>query len=123
MDELQHGFHLAHRLGILAVNLLLFAGVIELVRRGFLKERYALLWLAVSGAGLVLGVYPNSIVLASNLFGFQYLTTVFVLSFLFLMALLLAFSVILSRLSERHRALTQELALLEERVRRMEAKP
>lgn len=122
MDELQNGFHLAHRIGILAVNLLLFAGVIELVRRGLLKERYALLWLAVSGAGLVLGVYPNSIVLASNLFGFQYLTTVFVLSFLFLMALLLVFSVILSRLSERHRALTQELALLEERVRRMEAK-
>ncbi|MFM1920619.1 MAG: hypothetical protein RLZZ303_2253 [Candidatus Hydrogenedentota bacterium] len=123
MDELQHGFHIAHRLGILAVNLAIFAGVIELVRRGHLKERYALLWLGVSGAGLLLGLFPNSIVLASDFFGFQYLTTVFVVSFLFLMGLVLAFSVILSRLSERHRTLTQEVALLEERLRQLERKP
>ncbi len=123
MEEMQQGFHLAHRIGIFGVNLVLFAGVIELVRRGFLKERYALLWMGVSAAGLLLGVFPNSIVLASDFFGFQYLTTVFVVSFLFMMLLVLAFSVVLSRLSERHRALTQELALLEQRVRSLEKKP
>ncbi len=121
MDTLQQGFYLAHRLGILGVNVALFLCVIELVRRGHLKERYALLWLAVSAAGVLLGLFPGSIVGLSNFFGFQYLTTVFVASFVFLIVIVLVFSVVLSRLSERNRSLTQELALLEERVRRLES--
>lgn len=123
MDTLQQGFYLAHRLGILGVNLALFLVVIELVRRGHLKERYALLWLGVSTAGLLLGLFPGSIVRLSNFFGFQYLTTVFVASFIFLLILVLVFSAVLSRLSERNRTLTQELALLEERLRKLEDGP
>lgn len=120
MDDPQNGFYFIHRIGILVVNVLLFLSVIEVVRRGYLKERYALLWLAVSGMGVLLGLFPNTIVLASNWFGFQYLTTVFIVSFIFLMVLVLVFSIVLSQLSERIRHLTQEIALLEERVRRQD---
>jgi hypothetical protein len=119
----QEGLYLAHRIGIFIVNLGLSAVVIELVRRGFLKERYALLWLFVSVAGLAIGIFPQSLVWLSDAVGFQYLTTLFVIFFFFLMGLVLAFSVLLSHLSERHRTLAQELALLEERLRRLEQKP
>jgi len=42
------------------------------------------------------------------------------LSFLFLLGIVLGFSVIISRLSERNRKLAQELALLAHRVERLE---
>jgi len=118
----QEGFYLAHRLGLLVASVLLVAAVLELVRRGYLKERYALLWLVASGGCLLLGLFPQIIVRFSNWFGFQYLTTVYVLSFLFLIAIVLAFSVAISQLSERSRTLAQELALMEERLRRVEGK-
>ena len=116
----QDGFYLIHRMGLLVASVLLVAAVLELVRRGYLKERYALLWLFASCACLVLGLFPQLIIRFSNWFGFQYLTTVYVFSFLFLIAIVLAFSVAISKLSERSRTLAQELALLEERLRRLE---
>ena len=118
----QDGFYLMHRLGLLAAGLIFAAAVLELVRRGHLKERYALLWLIAAGGGLLLGLFPRIIVAFSNWFGFQYLTTVYVVSFLFLIAIVLAFSVAISKLSERSRTLAQELALVEERLRRLEGK-
>jgi len=82
------------------------------VRRGHLRERYALLWLATSLFGLVVGLFPNLIVYFSRLMHFQFLTLLFVVSFLFLLGLVLSFTVVISRQSERNRKLTQEVALL-----------
>ncbi|MBI1318171.1 MAG: DUF2304 family protein [Candidatus Hydrogenedens sp.] len=116
----QDGFYLVHRVGLLFASVLLVVAVLELVRRGYLKERYALLWLFASGACLLLGLFPQLIVYLSNTFGFQYLATVYVFSFLFLIAIVLAFSVVITQLSERSRTLAQELALLEQRLRLLE---
>lgn len=118
----QEGFLLVHRLGLLAVSLALAGLVFELVRRGHLKERYALLWLAVSLLGLIVGVFPGVIERLSVWFEFQYLTVFYTASFLFLLLLVLAFTVVISRLSERTRALAQELALLADRVSQVERK-
>lgn len=117
----QIGFYPAHRIGLFVASLLLALAVFELVRRGRLKERYALLWLGVSAAGLVVGVFPQLIVWFSLTFNFQYLTVVYAFSFLFLLAIVLTFSVIISRLTERNRDLAQEVALLNARVQRLEA--
>jgi hypothetical protein len=117
----QEGFYLAHRLGLLAAGVALVLLVLELVRRGHLKERYALLWLGASFGALAIGLFPNVIARVSVLLELQYLTVVFVACFLFLLALVLAFSAILSQLSERCRELAQEVALLEARLEKMEA--
>lgn len=109
-----------HRLALLILSLLLFGFVLELVRRDLLKERYALLWLATSLFGLVIGIFPGLIVRLAVLLRFQMLTALFVLSFLFTLGIVLSFSVLISRLSERNRRLAQEVALLENRVRRQE---
>lgn len=118
----QTGFYLGHRLGLLVLSLGLVFLVLELVRRGHLKERYALLWLGVSGFGLLVGIFPSLIVRLSHLMQFQYLTVVSFFAFLFLIFLVLVFTVIISRLSQRIRTLAQEVALLSQRIRELEAK-
>lgn len=114
------GFYWSHRVGLLLVSLSFMMLVLELVRREHLKERYALLWLAAAACGLGVGVFPSLITWTSALFGFQYLTVFFVGSFLFLLMLVLAFTVVISKLSERNRTLAQEVALLARRVEQLE---
>lgn len=116
----QIGFYAVHRAGLLVLSLALVVLILELVRRGYLKERYALLWLAVSALGLVVGIFPSIIVRLSHLLGFQYLTVLYVFSFLFLLGIVLVFTVVISRLSERSRKLAQEVALLDARLRELE---
>jgi membrane protein implicated in regulation of membrane protease activity len=116
----QTGFYAMHRVGLFGLSFFLVLLVLELVRRGYLKERYALLWLAVSGGALLVGLFPGIISRLSLLFGFQYLTVVYLFSFLFLLLIVLAFTVVISRLSERSRKLAQETALLDQRLRVLE---
>jgi len=118
--DMTMGFYLSHRIGLLLVSIIFMVTVLELVRRSHLKERYALLWLAAAACGLTVGLFPQSIVWFSQFFGFQYLTVFYVTSFLFLLLLVLAFTVVISKLSERNRELAQEVALLAHRVARLE---
>lgn len=115
------GFYWSHRIGLLVVSITFMALVLELVRRGHLKERYALLWLAAAAGGLAVGLFPRTIVWVSTNFGFQYLTVFYVTSFLFLLLMVLAFTVVISKLSERNRTLAQEVALLARRIEVLEA--
>ncbi len=118
----QQGLVFAHRLGLLLFSVVLLVLILELVRRGRLKERYALLWLLTAAVGLVIGVFPGIVTGLSRVLSFQYLTLLFVVSFLFLLGLVLSFTVVISRLSEHSRELTQEVALLENALRRLEKK-
>lgn len=114
------GFYWSHRVGLLLISLSFMILVLELVRRAHLKERYALLWLAAATCGLFVGFFPGVVTWTSSVFGFQYLTVFFVACFLFLLLLVLAFTVVISKLSERSRALAQEVALLSRRVEDLE---
>jgi len=114
------GFYLSHRIGLLCISLVFMGVVLELVRRSHLKERYALLWLGAALGGLIVGVFPQAVVWFSNVFGFQYLTVFYITSFLFLLLLVLVFTVVISKLSERNRDLAQEVALLSHRLSRLE---
>ena len=109
-----------HRIALLALSVSLLVLVLELVRRGYLKERYALLWLATSAMGLIVGIFPGLIVWFSTQFHFQFLTVLLAITFAFTLGLVLTFSVVLSRLSERNRRLTQEVALLRKAVDTLE---
>lgn len=119
-DIVELGFYDSHRYGLLFASVALMALVLELVRRGRLKERYALLWLATSGASLLIGFFPAIIVRMSTFLHVQYLTLVYLLSFLFLLLMVLVFTVVLSRLGEHNRLLAQEVALLSERLKLLE---
>jgi hypothetical protein len=104
-----------------AVGLLLI--VLDLVRRRRLLERYALVWLAVTVALIILTVWGEVLDAISSLIGIAYPpTALFVIAFGFVIFLLLHFSVAVSKLSDQSRVLAQQLSLLEERMRRQEAR-
>jgi len=113
---------LAHRIALMLLSLVLAGLVLELVRRDYLKERYALLWIATSLSGLIFGIFPRVITWMTGILNFQLLTTLYVISFLYTLGIILAFSVILSHHTERSRTLAQEVALLTNRVSHLEEK-
>jgi hypothetical protein len=99
-----------------AAAILLFI-VFELVRRRRLLERYALLWLASAAILLGLAVWRSALEKIANGLGIAYPpNALFVVALGFVLALLLHFSLAVSRLSDQTRLLAQRLALLEERV-------
>jgi hypothetical protein len=91
--------------------------IVELIRRGRLKEKYSLLWLF---AGTILLIFASSRKLlnyASSLVGIYYPPSfLFLLAFLFLLLITLHFSSVISGLSEKNKQLAQELALLRQEV-------
>ncbi len=97
--------------------------VIELIRARKLRERYALLWLATAAVILVFAVWRSGLHELSRALGVAYPpNALFVLAMLFVLALLLHFSTVISKLSDRTTALTQRLALMEERLRELEGR-
>ncbi|HET6365306.1 MAG TPA: DUF2304 domain-containing protein [Nitrospirota bacterium] len=94
--------------------------VVELIRRGRLKERYSLLWLFASGVLLVLSSSRNILEYISTRVGIFYPPSfLFLLAFLFLLLITLHFSVTISGLSEKNKRLAQELALLRQEMREL----
>jgi hypothetical protein len=107
---------------IICVATALLIGVIELVRRRRLLERYALLWLLASVVLLGLAIWRGALDRIAESVGVAYPpNALFIVAFGFVLWLLLHFSVAVSRLSDQTKILAQRLALLEERMRRAEA--
>jgi hypothetical protein len=98
--------------------------VIELIRARKLRERYALLWLATAGVILVFALWRSGLHDLSRGLGIAYPpNALFALSMLFVIVLLLHFSTVISKLSDRTTTLTQRLALMEDRLRELEGDP
>jgi hypothetical protein len=95
--------------------------VIELIRARKLRERYALLWLATAGVILLFAIWRSALHELSSALGIAYPpNALFVLSMLFVLVLLLHYSTVISKLSDRSTTLTQRLALMEDRLRELE---
>ena len=106
---------------VLASGLLLL-GILELVRRRRLLERYALLWLFSALVLLALAVWSGLLETVSDAVGIIYPpNALFLVAFGFVMVLLLHFSIAVSKLAEQSKVLAQRLALLEERHERARA--
>jgi hypothetical protein len=91
--------------------------VVELIRRGRLKERYSLLWLLAGGILLIFSSSRNLLEAISHLLGIYYAPSfLFLLAFLFLLLITLHFSVVISGLSDKNKKLAQELALLRQEM-------
>lgn len=106
---------------IVLVAALLLVGVLELVRRRRLLERYALLWLLSSIVLLGLAIWRDALNEIANQVGVAYPpNALFIVGFGFVLWLLLHFSVAISRLNDQSKILAQRLALLEERQRGLE---
>lgn len=102
--------HLRIIIGILCFTL---AGIIiELIRQNRLKEHYAIIWLFTALSIFVFGIWPDSLNLISVIVRLHHLTTLSMVAFLFLLAIVLHFTLAISQLFDRNRRLTQEVAWL-----------
>lgn len=95
-----------------SVSTLLF--IFELVRRRRLKEEYSWLWLGTGFGMLLLSSWYDLLRwLTAAIGAVAVTTTLFIFALLFLLAICVHFSLVLSRLTQQVRRLTQELAILE----------
>ena len=96
--------------------------VLELVRRRALLERYALLWLFSAVLLLILAIWRGLLEEVADALGIAYApNALFFLAFAAILVLLLHFSVAVSRLADQSKVLAQRVALMDERLRRLDA--
>jgi len=104
---------LSQKLFALFVCLVVFAVTVALVRKRQLREEYSVLWLATSLVMFVLVLRYEWLVALTELIGAALpTTTLFLGAIIFLMLIVMQFSIKLSDLSDKVKNLAQENALL-----------
>jgi hypothetical protein len=102
------------RLDAIVLALLVSGLVFELIRRRYLMERYALLWLAAGATVLILGLWKGLLTSLAHAFGIKSAPNLlFAVVFAFVLVMLVHFSITISRLSTQNKQLAQRVALLE----------
>jgi Uncharacterized conserved protein (DUF2304) len=104
-------------------SLLLLLIVLELIRGRRLKERYALLWLATGLVLLVLSLWRGGLNTIAGWLGVSGYppAILFAAAIMFVIAVLLHYSTVLSKLTDDNVVLAQEVALLRARLDALEA--
>ena len=105
-----------HVLDIVAItaSLVLVLFVIEAIRRSHLNARYAILWLGAGGVLLLFSLYRPLLHWSAELLGISYPPSLlFGLAFLFLLVIVLHYSLVISSHRNSIRRLAQTVALLE----------
>jgi hypothetical protein len=100
-------------IGILSIFLLLIT--FELIRKGRLREEYSILWLFTGIVILIFSLWPEGFLskFFTRVTGLYYLSAVVMIAFLFLLLIVLHFSVVISKLTTQNKELAQRHALLE----------
>ncbi len=99
--------------------LITFIFVIDLLRRGVLREKYAVLWLFFSGAALLLAIFPAILVWLTGVLGVaEPVNLLFFVTIVLLVLVSVQLSYELSRHEARIRRLAEEVALLQEEINR-----
>jgi hypothetical protein len=102
--------HLRVLIGVLCFALV--GIIIELIRQNRLKEHYAIIWLFTALSIFIFGIWPDFLNVISRVVRLHHLSTLFLVSFVFLLAIVLHFTMAISQLFDRNRRLTQEVAWL-----------
>jgi hypothetical protein len=110
----------ATRVLALVLGAAFLLAVLNLVRRGRLKEEYTPIWVVVALGIMGCAVWFDGVRLVTRLVGaWTPSSTLFFLGLLFLLVLCLNYAVRLSGLSGRMSALAQEVSLLREELGRV----
>jgi hypothetical protein len=108
---------LSTRLEVIGVAFVTSLLIFELVRRRRLMERYAILWLVAGVTVLVLALWKGLLTTLSHAVGISYPpSALFATAFLFVLVMLVLFSMTVSRLSDQNTILAQRVALLQHRL-------
>ena len=111
------------RIVLLIGTVIYLAIIFMLLKKNRLSIRFSLIWLASGGVLLVFAAFPYVVYVLRDIFHMVMpVNLVFTLLFCFVLLLLLTLSVAASGFAERIKGLAQANAILEKRVRALEAK-
>lgn len=103
-------------IGIVAAALTLIV-VVEMVRRGRLKERHALWWIIAGALALTIGIFPGILDGVANLIGIEVpINLVFFVSIAVLFLVCIQNSSELTSLEEKTRILAEEVSILRNQI-------
>jgi len=92
--------------------------ILEMVRRRKLREEYSILWLSGSALILVLSLKQNWLVVLAHAAGIIYPPSfLFLIGILFILLILIHFSIAISKLHKMNKKMAQEIALMKETAR------
>jgi hypothetical protein len=102
----------------IVTSIITLAFIIDLLRRGVLKEKYAALWLIVAGTALILSVFPWILQWVTDLIGVKVPSNLlFFATIVVLVLVSVQLSYELSRHEAQIRRLAEELALQQDELR------
>jgi hypothetical protein len=104
-----------NRISIIAflVAAILLLYILEMVRRRKLREEYSILWLAGGAIMLVFSLKRDWLEWVSDAAGIYYPPSfLFLIGMLFILLILIHFSITISRLYQMNKKIAQELALM-----------
>lgn len=108
------------KLQVIVAALILFSLLVagNIVRKKRLDLRYALIWFAVGGILLIFDIFPQLLNWMTHLLGIELaVNMLFFLGFVFSLLIIFTLTMSVSKLSDKVKRLSQELALLEEKLR------
>jgi len=104
----------------LIISLLLLLIIFQLIRKRRLKEQYSLLWFLTVIIMLVMALWEGLLFRISDLMGIEIASNaLFMLAILFMFAMALHFSMLVSRLTDQSKMLSQRVALLDHELRKI----
>ncbi|GAT72636.1 hypothetical protein MHM582_1112 [Microbacterium sp. HM58-2] len=107
--------------GIIVALLALFA-IIELMRKGTLRERHALWWFIGGLLALTIAVFPQTLTWASKVIGVAVPSNlVFFVAIALLFLVSLQYGAELTRIEARMRSLSEQAAFTDQRLRTLES--
>ena len=106
---------------IVVITLLAMFYVINKIRNKGIEMKYSLVWLALGTGIIIFTCFPKLTTWLAHVLGIsQPMNMLFFAGFCFMLPIIFSLSVSVSRLSNKVKRLTQEMALLEEQKRKAE---
>lgn len=106
---------------IVVITLLAMFYVINKIRNKRIELKYSLVWLALGTGIIIFTCFPKLTTWLAHVLGIsQPMNMLFFAGFCFMLPIIFSLSVSVSRLSNKVKRLTQEMALLEEQKRKAE---
>lgn len=106
---------------IVLILLIAFGALIYIVKKRALELKYVLLWLACDIILLIFALFPGLMDVFSNALGIlSPVNMLFFFGFVFSLMIIFSLTVALSRVTGSVRRMAQEMALMEERLRKYE---
>jgi hypothetical protein len=111
-----------HRVQFFAVvgSIALFIFILELIRKRRIREQYSLLWFFFGLVFIILSIWEEGLAQIAHFIGIAYPPAALLLFLVIaIFLILIQYSIIISKLSDKNDKLIQEIALLREEFEKM----